>query len=438
MSSYLLHFLLALPLPLAFVSSITPPASPSPAASADDIICRPSGCYPRIFSPTIDFQPMHEDQLIPAGLHVRLNLQTGQREARLNVERSSGDGAPDAAWSSPTDDLVLRLADPDPAPDVEAVDEDDETRTQPMSAVAHPRSGQPPASSTHGRIVPPQDASEATVFRSSVETVLAYASSSSSSPSDADAHAEQQQVQDALEELETLAHELYYGVEIVKNAALVETGLLGLARHAPTNTIRALAVLVLASATANNPAAVEQWPPQGDTTVVGAIMHLIEAEPRPKVQERLLLLLSNVIRAAPHRHRFLRERGMPRLLANVFRPEQAGRDGRDAVRGRCAVLVADHFLDPDMGGGGGAPAAAAGDDDVGDDVGDDEASEVVALAVAIDRWCDAFGTSAEALRKAAAPRLLLLLPEEKEAATTARERIEAARAFARCTQHGEL
>ncbi|BES96195.1 Nucleotide exchange factor [Nesidiocoris tenuis] len=36
-----------------------------------------------VFKPTSDWQPLRKDQAIPRGLHVRMNLQTGEREAKL-------------------------------------------------------------------------------------------------------------------------------------------------------------------------------------------------------------------------------------------------------------------------------------------------------------------------------------------------------------------
>ena len=64
---------------------------PIPAHSPEahtDLICHTSHaseCYPATFQPTEHFQPVRDDQSIPPGLHVRLNLATGLKEARLNV-----------------------------------------------------------------------------------------------------------------------------------------------------------------------------------------------------------------------------------------------------------------------------------------------------------------------------------------------------------------
>jgi nucleotide exchange factor SIL1 len=47
-------------------------------------------CYPKMFVPTNQFQVILPNQVVPPGLHVRLNLQTGVKEAKL-MESSDGD-----------------------------------------------------------------------------------------------------------------------------------------------------------------------------------------------------------------------------------------------------------------------------------------------------------------------------------------------------------
>ena len=85
---------LVLPLTLSTILSyaLESIASHSPSAASteaqNNLICHTSNsldCYPAIFSPTKDFQLLHDDQSIPPGLHVRMNLATGVKEARLNV-----------------------------------------------------------------------------------------------------------------------------------------------------------------------------------------------------------------------------------------------------------------------------------------------------------------------------------------------------------------
>ena len=43
-----------------------------------ELICAPNNptdCYPKIFEPTTEWQTIREGQDIPAGLHVRLNME---------------------------------------------------------------------------------------------------------------------------------------------------------------------------------------------------------------------------------------------------------------------------------------------------------------------------------------------------------------------------
>ena len=74
------------------VSHLSPVTSPE---ASTNLICHtsdPADCYPTIFSPTKTFQIVHDDQSIPPGLHIRINLATGLKEARLNVpEGDQGD-----------------------------------------------------------------------------------------------------------------------------------------------------------------------------------------------------------------------------------------------------------------------------------------------------------------------------------------------------------
>src|SRR4051812_48353299 len=53
------------------------------ASSSEEEICRDGRCYPRAFAPTTDFTEVLEGQEIPPGLHVRMDFNTGKKEAKL-------------------------------------------------------------------------------------------------------------------------------------------------------------------------------------------------------------------------------------------------------------------------------------------------------------------------------------------------------------------
>lgn len=57
------------------------------AQQDSDLICatdKPEDCYPRIFQATDQFQVVREGQEIPHGLHVRLDVTTGEKQAKIN------------------------------------------------------------------------------------------------------------------------------------------------------------------------------------------------------------------------------------------------------------------------------------------------------------------------------------------------------------------
>lgn len=54
-----------------------------------ELICPdhdPTNCYPKILVPSEEWQEVREGQHIPPGLHVRINLETGKEEAKLDTD----------------------------------------------------------------------------------------------------------------------------------------------------------------------------------------------------------------------------------------------------------------------------------------------------------------------------------------------------------------
>lgn len=73
----------------------------------EEIICdpdSPSDCYPRLFVPTAEWQAIKPGQDIPPGLHVRMNVDTLTREAKIldpNEDTNNG------SLEEPVSDLVV-------------------------------------------------------------------------------------------------------------------------------------------------------------------------------------------------------------------------------------------------------------------------------------------------------------------------------------------
>jgi len=107
-------------------------------ASSDDVevICHPGQtpeCYPKIFQPTKDFQTVREDQDIPPGLHVRLNIQTGAKEAKLYDPTEE-----DPAMAGLPVDRSVVVVDPEPAAEAEAKLPSGAPAYEPVGAVKAP------------------------------------------------------------------------------------------------------------------------------------------------------------------------------------------------------------------------------------------------------------------------------------------------------------
>ncbi|KAG5365690.1 Nucleotide exchange factor SIL1 [Yarrowia sp. B02] len=67
-------------------------------AKGEDEICRVEKntgkeiCYPKVFVPSEDWQVVWPDQVIPAGLHVRMDYENGVKEAKLNDPNEEVEG----------------------------------------------------------------------------------------------------------------------------------------------------------------------------------------------------------------------------------------------------------------------------------------------------------------------------------------------------------
>ncbi|KAI9756156.1 MAG: hypothetical protein M4579_003969 [Chaenotheca gracillima] len=320
----------------AKVIASSPPAQNSPSVSETDLICPTSSsleCYPRVFSPTPEFQTIQPDQHLPPGLHVRLNLETGLKEARLNIPLEENQAKIEASVFTETNAVAIV---PDPDTDGGPNGDIDGLQSGPSSL---DRSGKtPPPYSSHGRIPQPQDPSSGSTFETSVSELLSQRGDTVS----------------ALEDLEDLAHDIYYGVEVTKNREVVNR-LVDLMTSVDTNgkeeraQVSALAALVLSNALQNNPAALGELETH-EIDVTRRVIKALEETSRMdkatnvKTQERLVSVLGRFMQSESGLIRFIKSSGFESLYS-IFDVASTGRDGRDGVRARMALLVTDHFLD---------------------------------------------------------------------------------------------
>lgn len=295
---------------------------PSPRATTD-IICHTnhaSECYPRTFQPTLKFQVVHDDQELPPGLHIRMNLATGVKEARLNEPEFEEDQHATG----------LTIVD----------DDDDEHEPQGSPGLRdqsnHPHFALPPTRP------PPVDPSEGSVFRSSIDVL------DSSSGQDSESSLS------ALSDLEDLAHSHHWGLTLARDRSTLHL-LFNFLRPSISQSassvevqIRSATALLLATAIHNNPAALtaalshfynDEWPTGPLELVLLALIH----DQLPSLLTRMVFLLSALCQDETQLWQFVEAGGLD-ILAKVFDPDNAGNDEKDRLRGKIANFMLDHLF----------------------------------------------------------------------------------------------
>lgn len=311
----------------------TPAAAATGAPPEAGLICHTDDakdCYPRVFEPTHEFRAVHEDQELPGGLHVRLNIWTGQREAKINVPGE----ADESLQGAPVDRAVVAVDDagqiPKDAPPYEAF----------------------------GKVKTPQH--EAEGFAAAV-AVLRNGVAPDEGALDG-----------ALEELHDLSHDIYFGLELAGDADALRsllclaTGRSSASPAAPGSVPRdQQAASILSSMLQNNPPALAEvakgWQGLVTTECPGADEKLGKALYRsfvparnddaagakpsaPRVKAKVAAV-NGLLKDAAIRRDFLLNGGMEGLL-EVLVPEAAEWAGAQRQAGQ---LVLDNFLDGDMG-----------------------------------------------------------------------------------------
>ncbi|KAL8851427.1 MAG: hypothetical protein Q9221_003698 [Calogaya cf. arnoldii] len=295
-------------------------AIPSPKAESN-IICHTnhaSECYPQIFQPTEKFQTVHDDQNLPPGLHVRMNLATGVKEARLNIPEPDED----------VDSSSLTIID-----DSDLVDygksEGEETEDSPIS-LQHDESRQQP-------FLPPQhDIAESTLYSDSASNVKNHAFSND------------KDLLPALENLEDLSHSYHWGLSLAKDSDLIHKLFQLLLPSNLSLEVRSLATLVFGTAIHNNQAALtvalshfynDEWPEGPLEAVIMALLH----EQSPLLLNRMMFLLSSLCQDQTQLQAFLNAGGVE-VLIRTFNAEPMAVDDRDRLRKKVTHFVLDHLI----------------------------------------------------------------------------------------------
>ncbi|KAK4451501.1 hypothetical protein QBC34DRAFT_401201 [Podospora aff. communis PSN243] len=315
--------------------------SPSPAPSDEnELVCHtdnPAECYPKVFQPTDEFQLVHEDQDLPKGLHVRLDVQTGRKMAKINIP----DEVNPALEGLPVDKAVV-IVDPEEA----------EEKPGPPKIPANAPGYEPV-----GKIKEPKNpnSEEGSAFYRSLSILKKGLN-----------------IDEALEMLEDISHDIYYGLKITEDLDTVRQlfclantpAIFESADDTETVLSRArVAALTIGSAVQNNPkalaeierhwATLEKEKCSGSEETLGtAAFRLVPPASSvakkndPSLAKVRISAISGLLKNDAIRKQFLGNGGMELLLEVLVGSEDP--DWEPAQK-KVGYLILDNFLDEDMG-----------------------------------------------------------------------------------------
>lgn len=323
---------------LLLSTSVLADASDAAEYAKPDLICHttdPKDCYPRVFEPTDEFQKVHNDQEIPTGLHVRLNINTGEKEAKINVPGE----ADESLEGLPVEQDVV-IVEPG-------------ARDEPVI----PKDA--PGYENAGKVKPPPV--EAQAFVNAMK--LLKEERGEYDPG----------FDTALDGLEELAHDMYYGLKVVEDLDVVSKLVCHMIQEPYPRAEEAkdlrprdqLAASILAASLQNNPTALAEiskhWPfilrwycPEAKATLARDLFRGIgprtvedasEHTNAANLMKARVAAVSGFIKDPIIRGHFLRFNLMGEL-ARVLAHEE--KEWATAQR-KVGLFAIDNFLDEDMG-----------------------------------------------------------------------------------------
>ncbi|KAL8720673.1 MAG: hypothetical protein Q9225_002502 [Loekoesia sp. 1 TL-2023] len=308
-SAYLMHYI-----PLLSARA----TAPSPKASTE-LICHTnhaSECYPQTFQPTEKFETVHDDQHLPPGLHVRMNLATGVKEARLNVPVSGENDISSGLTLIENSDLLgyesAKSEDP-------RIHHQDGQSQQPIRA-------------------PPHNVNESSLFSDSINEVKNQSSANTD------------RLLTALADLEDLSHSYHWGLTLAKDVDSIHRLFQLLLPSQLSLEVRSSAALVFGTAIHNNLAALSaalsqfytnEWPEGPLQAVILALLH----EQAPILLNRMMFLLSALCQDEDQLKQFLEAGGLE-IVIRIYALGSAGADDNYKLKVKVTHFLVDRLRRP--------------------------------------------------------------------------------------------
>ncbi|RKO97808.1 hypothetical protein CXG81DRAFT_27264 [Caulochytrium protostelioides] len=234
-------------------------------------------CYPKIFRATHVFQPIRQGQMIPPGLHVRMNMQTGAQEAKLLSEES--------------DSNMQVVLVPKPA--------------SASASAAGQNASLPPinmgADASRLSAKERLTAQETDAFNQVIDRIVAEGASATD-------------VLEQLTFLENVLHQSDFGRDFMRNSRGVEA--LQRTLTMDDAACRGMALLVVGACSSNNPSAQLA---ALDGGMIRSVLDVLTKETDPEVVRHAVYALSTLIRDFPHGVQQYEDAGGRHVLNSVLK-----------------------------------------------------------------------------------------------------------------------
>ncbi|KTW29321.1 hypothetical protein T552_01276 [Pneumocystis carinii B80] len=251
-------------------------------------------CYPEVFEATHVFQVVHEDQILPPGLHIRLDFSTGIKEAKIIDE-----------------------------------DENDKKNVILVYKDGHIESGnvakESPIFSNIPDIKPNLKISQAEHEEFSMALKFLVSDKYNES---------MEQLVNVLSVLEELSHEFEFGVKICKSRVAVER-LIELLESSESIFIKKLAITVLGSSLQNNPQALVYI---SDMKLTKVLLNRLQYENDDGIKIKVLYTLSSIVKSSNGMNEFYMTQG-DKILYDIFKKTK-----NPSLISKCASFIEDNYF----------------------------------------------------------------------------------------------
>ncbi|KAG7193675.1 nucleotide exchange factor sil1 [Scheffersomyces spartinae] len=253
------------------------------AASVAQTICNPqdpSDCYSKIFVPSHEFQVIRPGQELPLGLHIRMNLDTGLKEAKFDDSPNEGEVAVVEADGEeliiPEDSLIADL------------DDEEERYAQEDAEVNHLK----------------QQANQNKAIGVDIQGILNFKGKNTYNA-----------LITSLNSVEESSHDVEIGEELMANNQLVNKLNEIVANNQYDYELIERIYRIFASSLRNNPNALEKFleRPQYVAYVNSLFDSLSEGQP-DVIQKRILGIVQALLGSDKFRHEYFQGNGLNRLI----------------------------------------------------------------------------------------------------------------------------